>query len=349
MVKTVFFLGATGYIGGAILQRLLDVPDAWDITALVRNEEKAKKLNTFGVKTIIGSLDDSNRIQQAAADADIIIHTAHADHVGAAKAILAGAKARFDQTGVAPIYIHTSGTGVFTDENAAGAPYDPEKLPLYDDSDRAVLDSVPDTASHRNVDLLVLGGDAEGYVKSYIVLPATIWGLLTGKLVDAGIANPRSIQIPIAIKASIHRGQGAVVGKGENIWPHVEIHELADLYIRVLNGAVAGTATHGRDGLYIGENGNYLLKDAAATYTRALHAAGRSRTAEPESFTKEDIDKYFGGRPYLGSNSRAKAVRAKRDLGWAPTKGDADFFKGIEEDVASILADPHGTDLHELR
>ncbi|KZV69666.1 NAD(P)-binding protein [Peniophora sp. CONT] len=345
MVKTVFFLGATGYIGGSILQHLLDAPGDWEITALVRNEEKAKKLNTFGVKTILGSLDDSNKIQQAAAAVDIIIHAAHAGHVDAVKAILAGVKARFGETGIAPIYIQTSGTGVFSD-NAAGASFDPEKLPLYDDSDRVVLDSIPDSVAYRN--LLVLGGDAEGYVKSYIVLPSTIWGILTGKLVEAGIANPHSIQIPVAIKASIKKGQGALVGKGENVWPHVEIHELSDLYIRLLNAAIAGTASHGRDGLYIGENGNYLLKDAAATYTRALHTAGRSRTAEPESFTKEEIDKYFGG-PYLGTNSRAKAVRAKRDLGWAPTKGDADFFKGIEEEVASILADPHGTDLPELR
>ncbi|KZV58957.1 hypothetical protein PENSPDRAFT_596245, partial [Peniophora sp. CONT] len=218
---------------------------------------------------------------------------------------------------------------------------------LYDDSDRVVLDSIPDSVAYRN--LLVLGGDAEGYVKSYIVLPSTIWGILTGKLVDAGIANPHSIQLPVAIKASIRKGQGAMVGKGENVWPHVEIHELSDLYIRLLNAAIAGTVSHGRDGLYIGENGNYLWKDAAAMYTRALHAAGRSRTAEPESFTKEDINKYFGGRPYLGSNSRAKAVRAKRDLEWAPTKSDVDFFKGIEEEVAAILADPHGADMHELR
>ena len=166
---------------------------------------------------------------------------------------------------------------------------------MYDDSDRAVMDSVPDTALHRNVDLLVLGGDAEGYVKSYIVLPSTIWGILTGKLVDAGIANAHSVQVPAAIKAGIRKGQGAMVGPGENEWPHVEIHELADLYLRLLNAAIAGTASHGRDGLYIGENGTYRLKDSAAAYTRVLHAAEYSRTAVPESFTRDDIEKFFGG------------------------------------------------------
>ena len=76
MAKTVFFLGATGYIGGSILQHLL-TPD-YSITALVRNVEKAKKLDAFGVKTIIGNLDDWDKIQQASADAEIVIHTVRA-------------------------------------------------------------------------------------------------------------------------------------------------------------------------------------------------------------------------------------------------------------------------------
>ncbi|VDB91439.1 unnamed protein product [Peniophora sp. CBMAI 1063] len=291
--KTIFFLGATGYIGGSILQPLLETQSEYSITALVRNVEKAKRLETFGVKTLLGNLDDSDKIQQAAADADIIIHTASADHEGAAKAILAGAKARFEKTGVAPVYIHTSGTGVCSD-NALGTHYDSEKLPLYDDSNRAIMDSLPDTAFHRNVDLIVLGGGEAGYIKSYIVFPSTIWGILTGKLVDAGIANPFSIQVPLAIKGSIQKGQGAMVGPGENEWPHVEIHELSDLYIRLLKAAIEGTAAHGRDGLYIGENGTYRIKDAAKAYTRALHAVGKSRTANPESFTEEEIKKYFG-------------------------------------------------------
>ena len=73
MVNTIFILGATGYIGGSILQDLLDDPN-YSITALVRSAEKAKNLETFGVKVILGSLDDSDKVQQATAAADIVLH-----------------------------------------------------------------------------------------------------------------------------------------------------------------------------------------------------------------------------------------------------------------------------------
>lgn len=64
-----------------------------------------------------------------------------------------------------------------------------------------------------------------GYVKTYIILPSTIYGIATGKLVDIGVQNCYSIQIPSLIKASLARGQAAVVGEGKNIWPHVHIDE----------------------------------------------------------------------------------------------------------------------------
>lgn len=64
-----------------------------------------------------------------------------------------------------------------------------------------------------------------GYVKTYIILPTTVYGISTGKLVKAGIANAHSIQIPLLMKIGLDRGQGGVVGEGKNTWPHVEIHE----------------------------------------------------------------------------------------------------------------------------
>lgn len=44
-------------------------------------------------------------------------------------------------------------------------------------------------------------------------------------LVDAGIQNPHSIQIPTIIRASLDRGQAGMVGKGLALWPDVHIDE----------------------------------------------------------------------------------------------------------------------------
>ncbi|KAI0030933.1 hypothetical protein K488DRAFT_53121 [Vararia minispora EC-137] len=322
MAKAIFFTGATGYIGGACLEQLLN-EKSFGITALVRSADKAKKLNEIGVGTIVGSLDDPEAVTKAAAEADIVYHTADADNYGAIKAILKGMKQRHETIGTVPILIHTSGTGVLADD-AAGM-HDTDVI--YYDNDADQMASLPPTAAHRNVDLEILAADAEGSIKSYIVLPSTIWGTLTGRLVDLGISNKHSIQIPAAVKASIDRGQGGMIGEGKNLWPHVEIHEVADLFNAVFRAALAGTAPHGREGYFFGENGEYRLVDAARTYTKALHGLGNSKTPEPAPFTTEEAQKYFGGN-YLGSNSRARAVRG-RELGWKPVKTTEDFLRSV--------------------
>ena len=63
----------------------------------------------------------------------------------------------------------------------------------------------------------------------------------------------------------------------------------------VLRAALSGTAPHGRDGHYFAASGEYRLLDAAKAYTGALHKLGKSKTPEPTTYSKEEIDKYFGG------------------------------------------------------
>jgi len=64
-----------------------------------------------------------------------------------------------------------------------------------------------------------------GYVRTYIILPSTIYGVATGKLVELGIQNPYSIQMPALINASIDRRQAGMVGRGKNVWPNVYIDD----------------------------------------------------------------------------------------------------------------------------
>ena len=44
-------------------------------------------------------------------------------------------------------------------------------------------------------------------------------------LVDQGIQNRLSIQVPQLIRASLARGRAGMVGDGKNIWPDVNIDD----------------------------------------------------------------------------------------------------------------------------
>lgn len=333
----VFVTGATGYIGASVLQRLLAHPTAAqsEFTLLVRSAAKAEKLEQAGydnIRVLRGSLEDTDKIAAQAAKSDIVVHTADADDLGSAKAILAGLKKRKEETGRVPILIHTSGTGVLV-EKAEGA-Y--ESKTIYDDTNPEQIETLADDQPHRNVDLLVVAADKEGYIKSYIILPSTIFGIATGPLFDKGIANPHSQQIPFLIKTGISRKQGGVVGEGRARWPCVHINDISDLYEKVYDAVRSGKDIgHGREGFYFGENGDYSWYELAKVISQTLADVGRSEKAEPMSFTKEEREKL----PilwYYGTNSRCTSKRG-RALGWAPTYGPQDMFKSVKAEVDAVL------------
>ena len=113
---------------------------------------------------------------------------------------------------------------------------------VYHDSRQEEIESLPDTAFHRNVDLAIVGADREGipttpslilhysreiagYLRAYIVSPPLIFGTPSGPIFDAGLANRHSIQIPLLIKTSLARGQAAMVGEGKSIWNHAHVND----------------------------------------------------------------------------------------------------------------------------
>ena len=65
-----------GYIGGGVFQRILQHPDinVFDITVIVRDSGKAKLLETnFGVKTVVGSMEELDKLSQLAEKAHIVV------------------------------------------------------------------------------------------------------------------------------------------------------------------------------------------------------------------------------------------------------------------------------------
>ncbi|KZV72603.1 NAD(P)-binding protein, partial [Peniophora sp. CONT] len=323
--------GALGYLGGATLQLLMHKPDL-AITALVRNKDKAVKLEQLGVKTVLGSLDDTDLLEAEGTKADVVVQGAAYDHLDGVEALLKGAKTHFEQTGKQPIFIQTSGTGGFAKLDAMGE---------YT-SDRVLSDTDPDlfnfknTLAHGVVNDALIAADGEGYVRAYIVYPSIIYGVLKGPLVDAGIAHAYSIAIILAVKLSIQRGQGAMVGKGLNRWPAAHIDDTAELYKLIFERALANEAPHGSEGIYAVENGEFSFGDAAKRYTAVLHAHGKSAKAEPEVFAATEFEKipllYI-----LGTDVRITADRARK-LGWNPVHGIEEFYESVQEDTEAVLA-----------
>ncbi|KAF7775995.1 hypothetical protein Agabi119p4_4388 [Agaricus bisporus var. burnettii] len=331
-----FFIGATGYVGSSVLERFLDHPEAnnFEFTALVRDPRKAEKLKQFGVNAVVGSFDDAKLVEDLTAAADIVVDMGGSDNLGLAKSTLRGFQRKFQETGKPSIFIHTSGTIIIADD-AAGLH---SSGVVWNDADPDQIEQLPPAAPHIDVELEIIRADKEGYVRAYFVTPGTIYGIASGKFVDAGLAHKHSIQVPALIKTSLDRGQAGMIGKGLNIWPNVHIDEAADFYIDLYNAIKANpdSVGHGRDGFYFLLNGEHSLYDVGKEIGRALVALGKVTTEVPSTYTQEEVNKYFGGSNFLGTNSRGLANHSK-SIGWKPKKTTQDLMASIKPEVEEIL------------
>lgn len=169
--KSVFIVGP-GYIGRNILELL--AKEGYRVDGLVRSEERAKELELSGGHGVLGDLNDSKAITEETSKHDIIIHAASADHIESVVAVLEGIRRRV-AAGKKTIFIHTSGTSVLDDRSISA--YKQERV--YSDKDRSGVDSVPDDAPHRSIDLAVLKAQKEfgENAKIVIIIPPLIYGI----------------------------------------------------------------------------------------------------------------------------------------------------------------------------
>ena len=168
--KKVFIVGP-GFIGWNVLDLLIS--EGYSVTGFVRRQEHADGIKSSGATPVMGDLDDKAKITEQTLQHDIIFHTATADHLPSAEAILDGIKQRANK-GQMTIYIHTSGTSVLND-GAAGA-HKSDKV--YHDNDRSEIDSVPDDAPHREIDLAITKAQKalDEKAKIAIMIPPLIYG-----------------------------------------------------------------------------------------------------------------------------------------------------------------------------
>ena len=74
--RTVFVTGGSGFIGGALVRRLLR--EGWNVRALARSEGSAERLRLLGAEPVRGDLDDASSIHSGAEGCELAFHAAAA-------------------------------------------------------------------------------------------------------------------------------------------------------------------------------------------------------------------------------------------------------------------------------
>lgn len=123
---------------------------------------------------------------------------------------------------------------------------------------------------------------------------------------------------------TIKRGKGFVVGEGKNIWHHVHVQDLSELYLALGDAAAAGggKATWGaKEGYYLAEDGPFVWGDVQKKIAEVAHQKGFISTADVDELSFKEAAEVNPFAPMaVGSNSRGHAIRARKLLGWNPTK-----------------------------
>ncbi|KAI1094068.1 hypothetical protein F5B19DRAFT_482435 [Rostrohypoxylon terebratum] len=330
--RKTLLLGATGYIGGDALKVILDqFPDQEShFSVLARDEKKGEAIRAAypKIRVVHGSLDDTELLVGEAAKADIVLHLAHAGHVSAANAIIAGLKQRSAE-GKTSYLIHVGGAGVLVYEDMQAGKYGEHSDKTYDDWEGvSEVTSLPDAAPHRNVDKVILEAGGDTRIKTALVCPPLIYG------VGRGTGNQRSIQIPILIEKSIQRGQLFQVAEGKAFWNNVHVHDLSDLLTLLYKEALSGDRKEvwGPNAYYFAENGGAVWGDISAKIVEILHSKGLVKDTNIEKLSQEDTAKITHFGPFVwGQNSRSRAIRARKLLGWTPRQ------RSLEEELPAAV------------
>jgi nucleoside-diphosphate-sugar epimerase len=280
-----FLTGATGYIGSAVLEAGLRA--GHQVTALVRDPEKAEHVSSRGATAVFGELSKPASYAAAAEQCDAIIHTAlenskrkQAVDRTAIDTLMAAAGRRAD-AGRPACVVYTSGVWVLGHTQGAAAeeaPLNPTAHVLWRPSHEA----------------MVLAGSRGGQIRTAVIRPGIVYGGARGIIGD--------------LLKDARNGLLRVVGDGRNHWPCVYDRDLADLYVRVAASPDASGVYH------VNDEADECVDDIIEAISRHV----RTRIDIRHMPIAEARNKMGTYADALALDQIVRSPRA-RALGWTPT------------------------------
>lgn len=282
----VFVTGATGFVGQAVVQELLDAGHT--VSGLARSEASAQALQDKGVNVVRGSLEDIDCLKSAASKSDGVIHLAfNHDFTKFAENALA------ERTAVLAIIDALAGSNkplVFTSGTMSLVK---GKVGTEDSPAEA---NTPFSARTQTEQTL-LDLSSKGVRVSCVRLSPTTHG--DG---DKGF-------VWMMAEFARANGQSVYVDDGLNRWPAVHRRDAARLFHLALEKGVAGRRYHA-----VAEEG-VLMKDIAG-------AIGKATGLPTVSQNYEAASKHFAGflvNPVMADNP-ASSKQTQEQLGWSPSE-----------------------------
>jgi len=276
----VFLTGATGYIGSAIADAL--IAGGHQVTGLVRSEEAGARLQERGIMPVLGDMQTPESFLHAVRSADGVIHAANTNDANAAlvdrgivEAII-GALEGSDKP-----FIYTSGVWVLGNTGATAA------------DETTPLNPIPHVEWRPAVEDFVRDSAKRG-VRTSVIRPAMVYGRGGGAVaMMSGSAGTGAVQY---------------IGDGRNHWTFVHVDDLADLYVRALEDAPAGSLYHAAEGSPV------RISELASAV-----AENAGKDVRTHSWIADEATLVLG--PFVQGlllDQNVSAGKAKHELGWKP-------------------------------
>jgi nucleoside-diphosphate-sugar epimerase len=278
----VFVTGATGFIGSAIVEELIDA--GHQVLGLARSDAAAKSLVAAGADVHRGSLEDLESLRSGAAAADGVIHTAFIHDFSNY-----GPAAEADRRA-----IETLGQALAGSERpliiTSGSLLAQRRGPLATEED------APNPNFPRKSENAALALAADGIRASVLRLPPSVHG--SG---DHGF-------VPRLIGIAREKAVSAFIGDGLNRWPAVHRLDAAHLYRLVLEKGIAGATYHG-------------VADEGVSTREIAEAIGRGLKLPVVCKSREEAANHFGWiAHFFAIDGPASSALTLERLGWRPVQ-----------------------------
>ena len=280
----VFVTGATGFVGSAVVQELINA--GHQVLGLARSDAGARSLVAAGAQVQRGDLQDLESMRRGAALSDGVIHTAFIHDFSKfqenceidrrAIEALGGALAGSNR----PLVI-TSGTGMGS--SMPGQPATEDSFDPHHPNPRKSSELAGISVATRGVNV------------SVVRLPQV---------------HDRDKQGLISYSIALARAKGisVYIGDGLNRWPAVHRLDVAPVYRLALERGVAGARYH-------------AVAEEGVTAREIAGAIGRGLKIPVVSKSAEEAAAHFGWLgSFAGMDMPASSALTQQRLGWRPTQ-----------------------------